>query len=135
LIHSLDTVALAQELHRQGEKQEKIVRALIEVNLGGEPTKSGIAPAQIEPLLEAVSTLPSLRVQGFMTIPPPGPDAEASRPYFQELARLRERYSCFHSANITLRELSMGMTDDYQVAIEEGATIVRIGRAIFGERQ
>jgi PLP dependent protein len=135
LIHSLDTVALAQELHRQGEKQEKIVRALIEVNLGGETTKSGIAPALVEPLLEAVASLSSLRVEGFMTIPPPGPNAEASRPYFQKLTRLRERYSRFQTANINLRELSMGMTDDYQIAIEEGATIIRIGRAIFGERQ
>ena len=134
LIHSLDTVALARELHRQGEIQGKIVRALIEVNLGGETTKSGVAPALAEPLLEAVASLSALRVEGFMTIPPPGSDAEASRPYFQELARLRERYSRFHSANITLRELSMGMTDDYQIAIEEGATIVRVGRAIFGER-
>lgn len=134
LIHVLDTAALAQELHRQGEKQGKIVRALIEVNLGGERTKSGIAPAEIEPLLEAVAVLPSLHAEGFMTIPPPGPNAEAARPYFQEMARLQERYARFQTANITLRELSMGMTDDYQVAIEEGATIVRIGRAIFGER-
>jgi PLP dependent protein len=74
-------------------------------------------------------------VEGFMTIPPPGPNAEASRPYFQKLTRLRERYSHFQTANINLRELSMGMTDDYQIAIEEGATIIRIGRAIFGERQ
>jgi PLP dependent protein len=135
LIHSLDTEALAQELHRQGEKQGKIVRALIEVNLGGEQSKSGIAPAHVEPLLEAVATLPSLHVEGFMTVPPPGPNAEASRPYFHELARLRERYARFQTTNIALRTLSMGMTDDYQVAIEEGATIVRIGRAIFGERQ
>lgn len=135
LIHSLDTVALAQELHRHGEKQGKIVRTLIEINLGGETTKSGIPPALVEPLLEAVTSLSSLRVEGFMTIPPPGSDAEVSRPYFQELARLRERYSRFQTANINLRELSMGMTDDYQIAIEEGATIVRIGRAIFGERQ
>lgn len=135
LIHSLDTVALAQELNRQGEKQGKIVRTLIEVNLGGEQTKSGTAPALVEPLLETTVTLPSLRVEGFMTIPPLGPNAEASRPYFQALVRLRERYSGFQTANINLRELSMGMTDDYQIAIEEGATIVRIGRAIFGERQ
>ena len=134
LIHSLDTVALAQELNRQGEKQEKIVRALIEVNLGGETTKSGIAPAMVAPLLEAAAALPFLRVEGFMTIPPPGSDAEASRPYFQALARLREQFFRLRTANIDLRELSMGMTDDYQVAIEEGATIVRIGRAIFGER-
>lgn len=135
LIHSLDNVALAQELNRQGEKQGKIVRALIEVNLGGEITKSGIALAMVAPLLEAVAALPSLRVEGLMTVPPPGPDAEVSRPYFRALIRLQERFSRVRTANIDLRELSMGMTDDYQVAIEEGATIVRIGRAIFGERQ
>lgn len=135
LIHSLDNMALAQELNRQGEKQGKTVRTLIEVNLGGEPTKSGIAPAMVEPLLKVATTLPSIRVEGFMTIPPPGANAEASRPYFRELAQFRERYSRFQTGNIDLRELSMGMTDDYQVAIEEGATIVRIGRAIFGERQ
>jgi PLP dependent protein len=134
LIHSLDTVALAQELNRQAEKQGKFVHVLIEINLGGETTKSGVAPEYIEELLTAVSTLPAVRVEGFMTIPPPGPDAEASRPYFRELARLRKQYSQFHTTNIDLRELSMGMTDDYQIAIEEGATIVRIGRAIFGER-
>jgi pyridoxal phosphate enzyme (YggS family) len=135
LIHSLDNVALAQELNRQGEKQGKIVRTLIEVNLGGETTKSGIAPGQVENLLAVMSALPAVRVEGFMTIPPPGPDAEVSRPYFCTLTRLREQFSQFRTANIDLRELSMGMTDDYHVAIEEGATIVRIGRAIFGERQ
>jgi len=134
LIHSLDTIALAQELNRQGEKQGKIVRTLIEVNLGGETTKSGLAPEQIENILAAVRTLPAVCVEGLMVVPPPGPNAEASRPYFRELTRLREQFSRFRTANIDLRELSMGMTDDYQVAIEEGATIVRIGRAIFGER-
>ena len=135
LIHSLDNVALAQELNRQGEKQRKIVRTLIEVNLGGETTKSGLGPEQIEDLLAAVSTLPAIRVEGLMAVPPPGPNAEASRPYFRALVRLQEQFSRFRTTNIDLYELSMGMTDDYQVAIEEGATIVRIGRAIFGERQ
>jgi pyridoxal phosphate enzyme (YggS family) len=135
LIHSLDSIDLAQELHRQAGKLRTTVRTLIEVNLGGEATKSGVAPEQVEDLLTAVSALPSVHVEGFMTIPPPSPDAEASRPYFQALARFREQYSRFHTANIDLHELSMGMTDDYQIAIEEGATIVRIGRAIFGERQ
>jgi len=134
LIHSLDSVALAQELHRQGEKLGCVVRALIEVNLGGEHTKSGLAEEEVEGLLEVVAALPCLRVEGLMVIPPPGPDAESSRPYFRTLARLRERYVGVRAANIDLRELSMGMTDDYPVAIEEGATIVRIGRAIFGER-
>jgi len=134
LIHSLDSVALAQELHRQGEKLGAVVRTLIEVNLGNEPSKSGIAVQQVESLLAGAVTLPCLRIEGLMTIPPPGPEAEAARPYFQALARLREQYAKFRTTNIELRELSMGMTDDYTVAIEEGATIVRIGRAIFGER-
>lgn len=134
LIHSLDSVALARELHRQGEKQHKTVRALIEVNLGGESTKSGIAVEKVEPLLEAAATLAHVQIAGFMTIPPPGLTAEAARPYFHALAKLRDRYARFQTANIHLDELSMGMTDDFPVAIEEGATLVRIGRAIFGER-
>jgi pyridoxal phosphate enzyme (YggS family) len=134
LIHSLDSVPLAQELHRQGEKLGLTVRTLIEVNLGQEQSKSGIAEAQVAGLLEGVTTLPHVRVEGFMVIPPPHGNADASRPYFRTLVRLRTQYERFRSANIDVRELSMGMTDDYPVAIEEGATIVRIGRAIFGER-
>lgn len=134
LIHSLDSVPLARELHRQGEKQGKIVRTLLEVNLGGETTKSGVALEQVEPLLEAITAFSHIRVEGFMTVPPPGPTAEAVRPYFRSLAQLRDRHTRFRTENIQLHELSMGMTDDFHVAIEEGATIVRIGRAIFGER-
>jgi pyridoxal phosphate enzyme (YggS family) len=134
LIHSLDSVALAQELHRQAERLGTVVRTLIEVNVAGEQTKSGLSEKEIDSLLEAVTALPHLRVEGLMGLPPPGPTAEASRPYFRALARLQEAYAKFRAANITMRELSMGMTDDYPVAIEESATIVRIGRAIFGER-
>jgi hypothetical protein len=134
LIHSLDSIALAQELQRQAAKLNTVVRTLIEVNLGEELTKSGLAPERVEELLSTVSALPAVRVEGLMTIPPPGTDAEASRPYFRALVRLREQYARYRTDNIELRELSMGMTDDYQVAIEEGATVVRIGRAIFGER-
>lgn len=134
LIHSLDSVALAQELHRQGEKHGIIVRTLIEVNLGEEASKSGIAPQQLDSLLEAVSQLSHVRIEGLMTVPPPGPTPEASRPYFRRLAALRDHHTQLSAPNIDLRELSMGMTDDYAVAIEEGATIVRIGRAIFGAR-
>lgn len=134
LIHSLDSVALAQELHRQGEKLGTPVRALIEVNLGKELTKSGIAEERVEELLEVVVSLPHLRIEGFMTIPPPSPDIESSRSYFRTLLHLRDRYTRFRTVNIDLHELSMGMSEDYPVAIEEGATIVRIGRAIFGAR-
>jgi pyridoxal phosphate enzyme (YggS family) len=134
LIHSLDSVTLAQELHRQGEKHGIIVRTLIEVNLAGEASKNGIAPQQLSTILEAVPSLSHLRIEGLMTVPPPGPTPEASRPYFRMLAELRDRHAKFQATNIALTELSMGMTDDYPVAIEEGATIVRIGRAIFGAR-
>jgi pyridoxal phosphate enzyme (YggS family) len=134
LIHSLDSVALAQELHRQGEKLGIVVRTLIEVNLANEPTKSGLLPQELDRFLETAATFPNLRIEDFMAIPPPGLHAEAARPYFRALAQLRGRYAGFRATNIELRELSMGMSDDYPVAIEEGATMVRIGRAIFGER-
>lgn len=134
LIHSLDTIGLAQELQRHAEKQEIVVPTLVEVNLGRESTKSELAKDGIGPLLERVATLPNVRVEGLMTIPPPAETIQAARPYFQELARLRTEYAAMNGANIDLRELSMGMTNDYPIAIEEGATLVRIGRAIFGER-
>ncbi len=134
LIHSLDTIGLAQELQRQAEKQGIVVPTLVEVNLGTETTKNGLAKDDIGPVLERVATLPNVRVEGLMTIPPPAETIQASRPYFQELARLRTEYATVNGANIDLRELSMGMTNDYPIAIEEGATLVRIGRAIFGER-
>ena len=134
LIHSLDSIGLAQELQRQAEKQAIVVSTLIEINLGAETTKSGLSKDQIGPLLERVVTLPNVRVEGLTTIPPPAETIEASRPYFQELARLKTEYARMNGANIDLHELSMGMTNDYPIAIEEGATLVRIGRAIFGER-
>ncbi len=138
MIHSLDSPALAKELHRQAEKLGTPVRALVEVNLAGEATKGGIAPDGpngIEALLEAVSQLSHLRVEGFMAIPPAVSDPNQARPYFRTLAQLRERYAKIDADSIALHELSMGMTDDFTVAIEEGATIVRVGRAIFGERR
>jgi len=134
LIHSLDNVGLAQELHNQGQKLGVTIRVLVEVNLGGEASKTGVRPGALASLLAEIAPLSALRVEGFMAIPPPGPDAEASRPYFRALARLRDEHARSQTNSIRLRELSMGMTDDYAVAIEEGATIVRIGRAIFGER-
>ena len=134
LIHSLDSIGLAQEIQRQAERQDAIVSTLLEVNLGAEATKSGLSKDDIGPLLERVATLPNVRVEGFMTIPPPAETIEASRPYFQELARLRTEYASMNGPNIILHDLSMGMTNDYPIAIEEGATLVRIGRAIFGER-
>ncbi len=135
VIHSLDSLALAKELHRQAEKLGTPVRALVEVNLVGEATKGGIAPDSIEALLETVSQLSHLRVEGFMAIPPAVSDPNQARLYFRSLAQIRERYAKVEAPTIALHELSMGMTDDFTVAIEEGATIVRVGRAIFGERR
>lgn len=132
LIHSLDSIALARELDRQAKKQNLTVRSLVEIKLGGETTKTGLAEADLGPLLETVHTLSQVRVEGLMTIPPAG---QSARHYFRRLARLQREYGAMEASNIRLRELSMGMTDDYALAIEEGATLVRIGRSIFGERR
>ena len=134
LIHSLDSLALATELDRQGAKQDMTVHALIEVNLAAEETKAGVQPAALDPLLEEVSSLSHLQIDGLMAIPPAVSDPNEARPYFRTLAQLRERYARLGIARMPLRELSMGMTQDFTVAIEEGATIVRVGRGIFGER-
>ncbi len=134
VIHTLDSVALGETLARHGERRGRPVRALIEVNTAGEATKSGVAPATVEGLLAALAAQRWLAIDGLMTMPPPAPSAEAARPYFRALRVLRDRLRAAAAANAPLRELSMGMTDDFTVAIEEGATMVRIGRAIFGER-
>ncbi|HYL59373.1 MAG TPA: YggS family pyridoxal phosphate-dependent enzyme [Candidatus Acidoferrales bacterium] len=129
MIHSLDSLRLAQALARA--RPSPRVRALIEVNLGGEASKSGVAPAQVDALLEAIRD--KIDVAGLMTIPPPASTPALARPYFVRLRKTRERLAV--RSGLRLSELSMGMTDDFEVAIEEGATIVRVGRAIFGERK
>ncbi len=134
VIHTLDSVALADALTRQAEQRGRVIRVLIEVNIGGEASKHGVAPDAVEPLLAALADRRWLTVEGLMTIPPPGPSAEDSRPYFRRLRELRDRLQKQVPGNAPLRELSMGMSDDFVVAVEEGATMVRIGRAIFGER-
>ena len=135
LIHTLDSTALAVALARHAERRGHTARVLIEVNVGGEATKSGVSPAAVEDLLTALAAERWIEVDGLMAIPPPGPDSEAARPHFRRLRELRDRLRRHTAANAPLRELSMGMSDDFEVAIEEGATLVRIGRAIFGERR
>jgi pyridoxal phosphate enzyme (YggS family) len=130
-IHSLDSVRLAQELGRHAEEAGRRLRCLVEVNLGEETQKSGVDAAEVRPLLEAARRLPQLSVQGLMTIPPFLPDPESVRPFFRRLRDLRDR---LESEGWTLPDLSMGMSHDFEVAIEEGATLVRIGTAIFGSR-
>jgi PLP dependent protein len=128
LIHSVDSVRLAEALARAQPSPR--VHALIEVNLGGEASKTGVAPDGVAAILDAARD--KLEIDGLMTIPPPASTAEAARPFFAQLRELRDRLAT--QSGYALSELSMGMTDDFEVAIEEGATIVRIGRAVFGER-
>lgn len=125
-IQTVDSVALGETLSRQGESVGRTLDILVEVNLAGEETKSGAAPATVPALVGKLRERPGLRVAGLMTIPPVGPP-ENSRLYFRQLRQLAE--------DLGLEELSMGMTADFEVAIEEGATMVRVGRAIFGERE
>src|SRR5258708_24911744 len=128
LIHSVDSARLADALARAQPSPR--VHALIEVNLGGEGSKAGVAPEEVAAILDAAHE--KIEIDGLMTIPPPARSAEAARPYFAQLREMRDRLAT--ESGYALSELSMGMTDDFEVAIEEGATIVRIGRAVFGER-
>ncbi len=135
MIHSVDRLGLAQELDKRAKGSEMTMNILIEVNTGGEETKSGVSQDKAIDLVRAVSRLENLSLQGLMTMPPWFDDPEDARPYFVALRELRDRIVDEGIEGIEMGELSMGMTDDYGVAVEEGATIVRIGRAIFGERK
>ena len=129
MIQTLDSTRLADALARA--QNNPMVRALIEVNLGGEASKSGVAPDDVEAMLD--SARGKVEIAGLMTIPPPAATPELARPYFVLLRELRD--SLAMRSGLALRELSMGMTDDFEIAIEEGATMVRVGRAVFGERK
>lgn len=131
MIHSLDSIGLGQTISREWGKVGAVAEVLIEVNTSGESTKFGIAPDNVRHLLEEVNQLPHVAVRGLMTIGPFRPDPEASRPAFRLLRELRDE---LRTEACPLNHLSMGMTNDFEVAIEEGSTIVRIGTAIFGER-
>jgi len=131
-IHSVDSVRLAQEVSRHAMAGGKRIRCLIEVNLGEEPQKSGAAADEVRQLCKVVRELPGVALEGLMTVPPFLPDPEATRPFFRRLRELRDRM--VDEGGHALPELSMGMTNDFEVAIAEGATVVRIGTAIFGAR-
>ena len=135
VIQTLDSAALARALNAEGERRGKIIRTFIEVNLAGEESKSGVAPDQLERFLDEIAGLRHLAVEGLMTVPPMQKDPEAGRPYFRALRELRDKYSAAGLPNVRLQELSMGMSEDFAVAIQEGATIVRIGTALFGPRR
>jgi pyridoxal phosphate enzyme (YggS family) len=135
MIHSVDRLGLAKELDKRAKGSGAIMKVLIEVNTGGEETKSGVPQDEAIDLVRAVSRLDNLSVQGLMTMPPWFDSPEDARPYFVKLRDLKNRIVDEAIEGIEMGVLSMGMTDDYGVAVEEGATIVRIGRAIFGERK
>jgi PLP dependent protein len=131
-VQSIDSVRLATKLDAAGAGGRLPV--LIEVNLGEEATKSGIREADLPPLVEEISRLRTLELRGLMTIPPFAEDPEASRPYFRRLRELARVIDSRGLPNVSMRELSMGMSHDFAVAIEEGATMIRVGTAIFGAR-
>jgi PLP dependent protein len=135
LIQSLDSVALARDLDKEGDRLGRKIRTFIEVNLGEEESKSGIARSKVAELVKRVSDLSHLRVEGLMAVPPFRENPEEVRPFFSALKALQSELQCFDIPNVAVDELSMGMTHDYAVAIEEGATIVRIGTALFGARE
>jgi pyridoxal phosphate enzyme (YggS family) len=134
VIQSLDSVELARALDKEAKARGRAVRALVEVNLAGEESKSGIARNQVASLLEEIGKLSYIRIEGLMVVPPLADDPEKARPYFRALRELQAELRPLNTANVNIKELSMGMTHDYGIAIEEGATLVRIGTAIFGPR-
>ena len=134
LIHSVDSTALAQVINEKSLVGNLITSVLIQVNVSGEASKSGMAPDELESALGALSKMPAVKVEGLMTIPPFAPDPEKSRGVFARLRELRDKMAGLGMEGICLNELSMGMSNDFTVAIEEGATLVRVGSAIFGDR-
>ncbi|HVY44933.1 MAG TPA: YggS family pyridoxal phosphate-dependent enzyme [Minicystis sp.] len=130
VVHAVDRAELAQEISRRAAAAGLVVRVFAEVNVGGEASKGGCAPAELGALLDAMRALPALEIGGLMTIPPEVDTPEAARPYFAALRALRDA----HGGPSALPGLSMGMSHDFEIAVEEGATIVRVGTAIFGAR-
>ncbi len=134
LVHTVDSIELGQAIHKGAQTRKIVVPVLVQVNIASETTKSGVEPLNLEELLTKLSTLSGLNVQGLMTIPPLNSDPEKSRKYFAQLRELRDKIAISNIENVGLNELSMGMSGDYKIAIEEGATFVRVGSAIFGKR-
>jgi len=135
LIHTVDSMKLAEELNRQAKKINKIQHILLQVNVGMEGSKSGVSPDDALGLSKDVSCLQNLKIKGLMTIPPLYNAPEQVTPYFKTLRALRDTIQNKKIPNVQMDELSMGMTGDFEVAIQEGATLIRIGTAIFGERR
>jgi len=132
MVETIDSLELAQELDKRAGNAGKVMSGLIEVNLGEEESKSGIRVNELLPLLNSIIGLKNLSILGLMTIPPYFDDPEDARPYFRRLRELRDKAN---GGGFPITELSMGMSHDFEIAVEEGATMVRLGSAIFGERR
>jgi len=135
MIHSVDNLELAKELDKQAAKIGKIQNVLIEVSIAGEANKAGVSVAEVIGLVKDAANLKNISIKGLMTIPPFLDNPEEVRPYFRALRELATRIAHERISNVSMQELSMGMSGDFDVAVEEGATMVRVGSAIFGERQ
>ncbi|MGA8539464.1 MAG: YggS family pyridoxal phosphate-dependent enzyme [Terriglobales bacterium] len=135
-VDSVDSVRMAEKLNGFAESAGKILSVLIEINVGGEKAKSGVAPAseELEQILRGAPRWGNLTLRGLMTVPPYAEDPEGSRPYFRELRQIRDSIAARAQPHIGTAVLSMGMSHDFEIAIEQGATCVRVGTAIFGER-
>jgi pyridoxal phosphate enzyme (YggS family) len=135
-IDSVDSVRIGERLNAAAEKAGKTLPILIEVNVGGEDAKSGVAPdsEELENILAAAPKWPNLRVRGLMTVPPYSDNPEGARPFFRHLHEIRDRITLQKRQSVDMAVLSMGMSHDFEIAIEEGSTCVRVGTAIFGER-
>lgn len=134
LIHSVDRLSLAREINRQWGKINTTIPILVQVNVGDENSKAGCNADQLDNLVQQIAELPHLRILGLMCLPPYFADPEQVRPYFRQLRELAAGIDAQQIPGVMMKELSMGMSGDFEVAIEEGATLVRIGTAIFGER-
>lgn len=134
VIHSVESVAQAQEIQRRAAERDCSQAVLLEVNVGGEESKGGFPPDELPEAALAIDQYPHVAVQGVMALPPWNPDPETTRPYFQRLKSVADRLTTMPLKRVRVRELSMGTSDDFEVAVEEGATLVRVGTALFGAR-
>jgi hypothetical protein len=135
LIHAVDSTRLAEEINFRASKSRRVVDILLEVNTTGEKSKFGLPPERTVGFVKELKDLGNIRIAGLMTIGPFLPDPEGSRPMFRQLGHLKDEVARLNQPNVLMKHLSMGMTGDFEVAIDEGATILRIGTAIFGSRK
>lgn len=134
MIHSVDRLALAQEIDKQWRSIDQIADILIQVNIANEASKAGVIPAAAEELIQTVAQLPNVRIKGLMALPPSVAEAEQARVWFRQVRQLAEHINQLAIPQVSMSTLSMGMSHDFEIAIEEGATLIRVGTAIFGSR-